>query len=299
MTRANPAFYALTSGLLIMALVSCSPRVQAGRYPETDSVDKVASLSREAAPFLDIEFVIDKGFDRTRIYGILRADDPAGMASRAASMGIPLDVAERIHRAKSYDEVAQVLSQLVDERYDQLSSSLDRARQEYSALWQPIVRTFSSTVTTLTEHEWVHGGYVCVVSAFHPGLSDWHGNMIAARYDLAPKMKRRIVAHEIVLSHVFQLFRVRHDRSKLDDWRVWAFSEISAVFILSDASLHPLWPDLAGSGEYFARSNYPQLAPLEDALLAVWSDRRDFVDYLDRSIPILLEFQQTHRSEIR
>ena len=294
MTRSSHASCALTGGLLILALVACNPQVQVER---AESIDTASSLSREAARILDIEFIIDKGFDRTRIYGILNTDDPAGLASRAASMGIPLDVAERIHQAESYDAVAQVLSKLVDERYDQLATSLERARQEYSALWQPMVETFSGTVTTLTEHGWFHGGYICVVSAFHPGLSDWHGNRIAARYDLSPEMKRRIVAHEIVLSHLFQLFRARHDRSELDDWRVWAFSEITAVFILSDASLHPLWPGLPRPGEYFARSNYPQLAPLEDALLAVWSDRSNFKDYLDRSISILLEFHQTHRGK--
>lgn len=224
---------------------------------------------------------------------MLHHDDPAGLASRAASMGITRDVAERIHAAKDVAEVADVIAKLVDERYGRLAASLGSARQEYTALWQPIVEKFSKTVTSMTGHTWFHPGYVCVVSVFHPGISDWYGSKIAARYDLSPKLKLRIVAHEIVLSHVFQLARASYGRQQLDDQRLWAFSEISAAFILGEPSLASLWPEQARPGEYFSHSNYPQLASLEAELLPLFSGRRDFGNYIDRSVPVLLRFQQT------
>lgn len=68
-----------------------------------------------------------------------------------------------------------------------------------------------------------------MVSAAHPGLSSWYGNKIAAGYALDPVQKRRIPAHEILLSHAFQIMRRYRGSQEIDDWRVWAFSEITGV----------------------------------------------------------------------
>lgn len=262
---------------------------------DTDAADPAAFGVHVSTPVFYLKFVVDKNFDRGHIYGMLHHDDPAGLASRSASMGVPRDTARRIHDAANASEVSDLIAKLVDERYGRAAAALDRARKEYTDLWQPVISTFSATVTAVTAHAWVHPGYVCVVSVFHPGLSDWYGSKIAARYDLAPELKLRIVAHELILSHVFQLVRARYSREQLDDRRLWAFSEISAVFILSEPSLSPLWPKQPLPGKYFGRSNYPQLVPLEAELFQLYSARHGFDDYIDRSVPVLLRFQSAQK----
>ncbi len=156
---------------------------------------------------------------------------------------------------------------------------------------------FSKVATEVTGHDWPYEEYVCVVSAFHRGLSNWHGNKIAARYDLPPVHKRRIVAHEILLSHVFQLARRYYSPEELDDWRIWAFSEVSAVFILDDPRLRRFWPQTRLGGDWFAQSNYPQLASLEKELKTIWDARGSFKGYLDTSVAVLRRFARTHREE--
>lgn len=260
-----------------------------------DAAERVILGVHSSTPVFDLQFIIDKEFDRSHIYGMLHHDDPAGLASRSASMGIARKTAERIHGAKDASEVKGVIAKLVDERYLKSAVILGRAQREYVDLWQPIISTFSVTVTSVTEHDWVHPKYVCVVSVFHPGISDWSGSKIAARYDLPGKLKLRIVAHEIVLSHVFQLVRARYVREALDDRRLWAFAEISAVFILNEPALASIWPEQPAPGKYFGRSNYPQLASLEKELLPLYSGRRGFVDYIDQSVPVLQRFQPMER----
>ena len=92
--------------------------------------------------------------------------------------------------------------------------------------------------------------------------------------------------------------RSRYTPEELDNWRVWAFAEISPVLVKEDPRLHPLAPSMTGrSRNHFARSNYPQLAPLEDALRALFVKRKNFNDYLDRAVPILKKFTNTHHPE--
>jgi hypothetical protein len=131
------------------------------------------------------------------------------------------------------------------------------------------------------------------VSAFHRGISDWHGNTVAADAQFAPEFKRRMVAYEVTLSHVFHVVRTRYSASTLDDWRVWAFAEITTVLLLEDARLRSFWPSVR-AGSYFAGSGYPQLAPLEAELRVLYARRRGFADYLDEAAPVLQRFTQTH-----
>lgn len=244
---------------------------------------------------LKLGFVIDKEYDRTRIIGMFRHNDPAGLESRARGMGLPLAVARHIQQAKNPAEYEGALKKIVGERFQQVGGRLKAAKDEYTDLWRDLHSVFNQVVMELTEHPWFYDRYQCVVSAFHPGLSDWYGNKIAAKYDLRPELKRRIVAHEIVLSHVFHIMRKYVSKEKLDDWKVWAFSEISAVFVLGDRRLHRFWPKMAPAGSYFAKSNYPQLRELEQKLKARFDSRKSFRDYLDKAVGVLSQFSRTHR----
>ena len=153
---------------------------------------------------------------------------------------------------------------------------------------------FSKTITKTTNHSWFYEKYTCVVSAFHPGLSDWYGNTIAAKYNLKMQSKKRIVAHEVALSHIFHIVRKYYTKQEIDDWKVWAFSEISAVFVLDQDNLRKYWPQFSSSASYFSQSNYPQLAPLETKLKELFERRVDFKDYLNQSMKILKSLKNTH-----
>ena len=100
--------------------------------------------------------------------------------------------------------------QLVQDRFDKEAGSIEAARDNFDAEWKDLLPLFSRIVIQSTESPWVQSEYICVVSSIHPGLSNWWGNKVAVKYDRSPAYKRRILAHEILLSHVFQLLRRHH-----------------------------------------------------------------------------------------
>lgn len=234
---------------------------------------------------LKLSFVIDQQYDANAVVGILRSDDPAGLESRARSMGIDLEVAHKIHDTSDLSEAKRMANSLVADRFKDDGAAIEASKSEFEGLWKKVLPVYSRVVVDTTQAAWIHPEYTCVVSSIHPGLSDWFGNKVAVRFDRSPIFKRRILAHEILLSDVFQLLRQHHSKAEVSDWQVWAFSEVTALLILNDPRLEAFWP----SFPHF--SNYPQLSPLIDKLRQVFSSRNSYRDYEQKSVPILKDFK--------
>lgn len=246
-------------------------------------------------PVLRLSFIVDGEYDVENIIGIFRSDDPAGLESRARGMGIDPDVARRIHDAPDPSDIKGLAAQLVKDRFDKEGPTIRASKNDFEMQWRDLLPLFSKVVVQTTESPWVHSEYVCVVSSIHPGLSSWWGNKVAVKFDRAPAYKRRILAHEILLSDVFQLLRKRYPGPELSNWQVWAFSEITPVLILDDPRLRPFWPDFPRAGEWLSHSNYPQLSGLEGQLKELFDHRTSYADYEAKSVPVLKAFGQTHR----
>lgn len=301
--------------LVALPLMACSPLAGCRVHVEVDEGEGAEAKAPAAdvevgegagggakAPtrdphLLGLTFVVDKEFDKQMVFAMPRCRDPAGVFSRARSMGISADFVRLVREADNRAEVEHDLDRLVNGRYKLAGSRIEAGQRQYTALWRTLLPDFSKVATEVTGHDWPYDEYVCVVSAFHRGLSNWYGNKIAARYDLPPGQKRRIVAHEILLSHVFHLARRYYSPEELNDRRIWAFSEVSAVFVLDDPRLRRFWPQTRLGGDWFARSNYPQLASLEKELKRIWDARGSFKDYLDTSVAVLRRFERTHCEE--
>ncbi len=239
------------------------------------------------APTLRLRFVVDQQYDVDRTVGMFRSDDPAGLASRAQSMGVDAQTAQRIHDASDQATARKLAAGLVQGRFDSQGAAIRASVEVFTEDWKDLLPLFSRVVVEKTETPWVHSEYICVTSAIHPGISDWFGNKVAVKFDRSTSYKQRILAHEILLSDVFQLLRRRHPRSELSDWQVWAFSEITPVLILDDPRLKSFWPEFPTAGNWFSHSNYPQLADLEGKLKDLFDNRTSYRDYEDRSVPIL------------
>jgi hypothetical protein len=224
---------------------------------------------------------------------MFKQDDPAGLTSRAKSMGIDPVLAQKIRDTPDFISARKLASGIVDSQFEKHGPDISAARGEFRDLWRELVGPFSRIVVETTQSPWVHTSYFCVVSAIHPGVSDWFGNRVGIRFDRKPEFKTRILAHELILSDVFQLFRTRHNAAEIGDWQVWAFSEITAVLILDDSRLRPYWPKFPRAGKYFSQSNYPQLAGLETQLKDIYDTRAGYLDYEGRAAQIVRDFHQT------
>lgn len=86
----------LPAGIIFLAAIVLAPG-----GPMAASMDIAAPSAAEiAAPAsrsaLKLRFILDKNYDTREVYNMLHRDDPAGLVSRAKSMGIGLELAEKI-----------------------------------------------------------------------------------------------------------------------------------------------------------------------------------------------------------
>ena len=233
-----------------------------------------------------IIFIEDKQYDQMMIYNILKSDDPAGLESRARSMGIDIELAKEIKKSNSYLDVKVEIDKLVKDRYEQKANEIIQSINDYDKSWELITRDFSNEIESLTNEKWFHNIYQCVVSPFHPGISNWYGNKIIRKSGENPIEQRRITAHEIVLSEVFQICRKYYSKEQIDEWKVWAIAEITTVLLLDNQDLLQYWGSYIPQQNYFSRSNYPQLAELEEHLRIAYKKRSNFKEYIDESVII-------------
>ncbi len=247
-----------------------------------------------AAPDLRLSFRIDKSVDVENVLNFFRYDDPAGLESRAMGMGVDVQLARTI-RDGNPSEARDLAARLVDERFKRNGAAIEASVADFEALWRDLLPLYSRVVVETTESPWMHPEYTCIVSSIHPGLSSWRGNRVGIKFDSTPEIKRRILAHEILLSNVFQLLRKRYGSSVIGDWQVWAFSEITPVLILDDPRLQPYWPSIAHAGDYFVHSNYPQLSKPEKLLKDLFDHRASYADYEQKAVAVLKEFQPFRR----
>jgi hypothetical protein len=234
-----------------------------------------------------IKFIVDKNYDEAMIYNIFKSDDPAGLLSRSQSMGINYSLAKKIRESGKYSDIKIDLDKLVNDKYSEIGNQLSESALTYSSSWEQITDDFSFIVKDITGCDWFYSNYICVVSAFHPGVSNWYGNKIIRKYGENPIKQRRITAHEIVLSHIFRVCRVYYSQSEINDASLWEIAEITAVLILDDNRLLKYWDDYVPPKNYFSKSNYPQLANLEDKLRVAYRDRNDFKEYLKNAVQIV------------
>jgi len=245
------------------------------------------STTKKSTSDFSINFIVDKKWDTELIFVMFRPNEPGGLASRARNMGIDYDFAKTIQDAKNYSEIQSSLENLVNRRYQEIGNNLKKSTYDYSAAWESCVKEFSDVVTELTQHDWFYNGYTCVVSAFHFGLSNWHGNIITRRYGENPIDQRMTTAHEIILSHVFHISRKYFNEIEAPDHIIWAISEITAVLFLEDNRLMKLWGDNFVPSDGI--SGYHQLQQLEKRLRNAYANKTSFLNYLHTAIQLAKE----------
>lgn len=235
-----------------------------------------------------IKFVKDKSYDEKMIYNMFKYNDPAGLESRSKSMGIDFQFATIIRNSVNFSEIEKELNELVDSRYQKMENVINDSIEGYQKAWNEIINEFSNEVQNVIGEKWFYNTYYCVISPFHPGISNWNGNKVVRKCGEDPINQRRITAHEVVLSQVFQVCRKYYDKRKVDDWKIWAISEITTVFILDESKMLKYWGNYNPPENYFSKSNYPQLADLEQQLKILYKQKLSFKSYIDNAIKVSL-----------
>lgn len=236
---------------------------------------------------MKIKFVIDKKYDFEMIHPMLQGKD---WEYRAGEMGINLDFAKQIHKFKERDspKIFEELWRLVEEEYSKVETFMEKTRQQYQDSWNEIMEDFSKIIAELT-FPWLYDEYTCVVTNFHPGLSNWNGDVIGRWWKENPYTQRRITAHEILLAHYFSIHRHHFPDSGLTDKQIWALAEIDGFALTGlEDKLKQFWPwDNRG---YYSDHNYPHIVQLQKELRDPFINRKDFKEYVGKGIKLVKNY---------
>lgn len=171
------------------------------------------------------------------------------------------------------------------EQYDSFLSFIERTRKQYQESWSDIEKEFSQYIEEETGHPFYYDEYVCLLSCFQKGMSNW-GNapFIVRSWKENPFTMRRITAHELILSHYFEIYRRNYSDRGLSDGQVWALAEIAA-FALTSLRDQPKkwWP---WDTTYYTGHNYPHIVELQDQLKDTF-DEKDFTSYMEKGFELV------------
>jgi len=166
---------------------------------------------------------------------------------------------------------------------------LEYTRDEYQKAWDKINDKFSSYIEERTGYNWYYDVYECVISLIHPGISNWGKEPKIVRWiHENPYTQRRITAHELIISHYFEIYNCDFNQHKLRSGQIWALAEIAAYALCSlDKKALKFWPwdDLG----YAYQHNYPQITNLQKKLRMVFL-KKNFNEYIERGIQLVKKY---------
>jgi hypothetical protein len=198
---------------------------------------------------------------------------------------------------KKYDQqFSQGKKALVklDETYRINQRYMKYSKKEYQKSWDEIGEEFSEYIERVTGCPWFYQTYRCVISATLPGVSNWgHAPVIMRGWKENPYTQRRITAHELILSHYFEIYRHHFQDTNLKDEQVWALAEIAALALTSlTDNATKFWPwDIKG---YYTDHDYPQIVELQLKLKPIFLRRKNFTDYMKKGLSLVSAYKDVH-----
>lgn len=230
-------------------------------------------------------FIKDLEYDAFLIWVMLKEEDPSGVANRAKIMGIDSDFLARIRGVKNYNEVKNLIEGFVKKEYERGAKDIESVIIKYQEAWDKINDIFYNEILRITETAWKFSEYKVVASLFHPGVSSRDGNIVSRWIHEDPEDQKRITAHEILMTHIWNIFDNKFPEASDDKLgHFWALNEITTTAILGlESSLNNLWSSHKKGYDNYLH-NYPQLRKLQSELKGIYLNKKDFSDYLNQAI---------------
>lgn len=197
---------------------------------------------------------------------------------------------------KEYDRrFLDMSTDLVRNNFDEIYKStlpyLKDTKRLYQASWDEIGDKFSRFIEKETGYDWFYPTYYCILSVANQGISNWGREPKIVRWwKENPYSQRRITAHEMVLSHYFEIYRRHYSDNALSDYQVWALAEIAAFALTSlTDTTKKFWPwDYSG---YYTTHSYPQIVDLQKQLKNVFLKRKSFDEYILKGIKLVKKIE--------
>lgn len=166
---------------------------------------------------------------------------------------------------------------------------LELTRELYQKVWNEINDEFSESVERTIGYKWFYPRYECVVSVIHPGISNWgEAPKIVVHWRYNPYHMRSITAHELVLSHYFEIYKRHFKDEGLTEGQVWALAEIAAYALTSfTPEAKKFWP---WDAIYYTNHNYPHIVDLQKKLKLAFIKRKDFEGYIRKGVTLVKKY---------
>jgi hypothetical protein len=190
--------------------------------------------------------------------------------------------------AREFGLSKETLAKL-DSLYKTSLPSLESSKKLYQKSWNEINNKFSRYIEKTTGYNWFYPEYECVVSFVHKGISNWGtAPKIVRQANENPLFMRRITAHELILSHYFEIYKRNYKKEGLKDGQVWALAEIAAFALTSlTPEVKKFWPE---DTEYYTNHNYPHIVELQNKLKTVFLKRKNFDEYIKKGISLIKKY---------
>ncbi len=99
---------------------------------------------------------------------------------------------------------------------------------------------------------------------------------------------RRITAHELILSHYFEIYRHKYSETNLKDGQVWALAEIAAFALTSlPSKVKKFWPWWT---DYYTNHNYPHIVAIQNELKDAFLKRKSFEEYMLKGFELVKNY---------
>jgi len=177
----------------------------------------------------------------------------------------------------------------VDMQYKTSLKYLKLTKKLYQKSWNEISKDFSDYIEKITGYKWFYPTYECVVSVVHLGISNWgEAPKIVRHWKENSYFMRRITAHELILSHYFEIYKRHYKKERLKDGQVWALAEIAAFALTSlTPEVKKFWP---WNTEYYTNHNYPHIVEIQNKLKTAFLKRKNFEEYLKKGISLVKKY---------
>jgi len=217
-----------------------------------------------------LRFIKDQDYDTEMIFVMLEGRSEQALLESAKTMEITFNDAKKIAGG---DEI--LAKTIANKKYAKVGDILNGVIKAYQRSWDDIDQKFFDRLIELTRFPLAHNNYECVVSLFHPGLSNWGGNKIVRIWDKDAKEQRRITAHELIIAHFFSLMHKKYP--EIDDQKIWSLAEVYAFAVTGlDPVVKDFWPwDKTGA---YTDHNYPELVRLQDHLTPHFANIDVFIE---------------------
>jgi hypothetical protein len=177
----------------------------------------------------------------------------------------------------------------IDDQYKKTLKVLKITQRLYQKSWNEINDAFSHYIEATTGYPWFYNTYECVISPVHRGISNWGtAPKIIRGWQENPYFMRRITAHELILSHYFEIYKRCYQSEDLTDGQVWALAEIAAFALTSlTHDVKKFWP---WNTEYYTNHNYPHIVKLQNQLKPIFLKRKNFDIYMRKGIALVKKY---------